>query len=64
MSINYAAIIMDIRHSRKYDEEQRFFIQDKLFSIIQFINKYYNKELVKKLTNYVEKNWEMRYNTN
>lgn len=48
MSINYAAIIMDIRHSRKYDEEQRFFIQDKLFSIIQFINKYYNKELVKK----------------
>ena len=23
-----------------------------------------HKELVKKLTNYVEKNWEMRYNTN
>ena len=44
MSINYAAIIMDIRHSRKYDEEQRFFIQDKLFSIIQFINKYYNSD--------------------
>ena len=47
MSNNYAAIILDIQHSRTYDDEQRFYIQDKLFSIIQFINEYYSKELVK-----------------
>ena len=48
MSANFAAIIIDIQHSRKYDDDQRFYIQDKLFSIIQFINEYYLKELVKK----------------
>ncbi len=47
MSNNYAAIILDIQHSRKYDDDHRFYIQDKLFSIIQFINEYYEKELVK-----------------
>lgn len=47
MSDNYAAIILDIQHSRKYDDNDRFKVQDKLFSIIQFINKYYTKELVK-----------------
>lgn len=47
MSVNFAAIIIDIQHSRKYDEDQRFYMQDKLFSIIQFINEYYSKELVK-----------------
>ena len=48
MSANFAAIIIDIQHSRKYDDDQRFYMQDKLFSIIQFINEYYFKELVKK----------------
>lgn len=48
MSANFAAIIIDIQHSRKYDDDQRFYMQDKLFSIIQFINEYYLKELVKK----------------
>ncbi len=48
MNANFAAIIIDIRHSREYDDKQRFDTQDKLFSIIQFINNYYNKELVKK----------------
>ena len=48
MSVNFAAIIIDIQHSRKYDDDQRFYMQDKLFSIIQFINEYYFKELVKK----------------
>ena len=47
MSDNYAAIILDIQHSRTYDDEKRFYVQDKLFSIIQFINEYYSKELVK-----------------
>lgn len=47
MSNNYAAIILDIQHSRKYDDDHRFYIQDKLFSIIQFINEYYEKKLVK-----------------
>lgn len=47
MENNYAAIILDIQHSRKYDDEHRFYIQDKLYSIIQFINEYYKKELVK-----------------
>ena len=47
MGNNYAAIILDIQHSRKYDDEHRFYIQDKLYSIIQFINEYYKKELVK-----------------
>ena len=40
MSNNYAAIILDIQHSRTYDDEQRFYIQDKLFSIIQFMSEY------------------------
>ena len=48
MSANFVAIIIDIQHSRKYDDDQRFYMQDKLFSIIQFINEYYFKELVKK----------------
>ena len=48
MSVNFAAIIIDIQHSRKYDDDQRFYMQDKLFSIIQFINEYYFNELVKK----------------
>lgn len=48
MSTNYASIIIDIRHSRNYDDKQRSYIQDKLFSITQFINNYYRKELVKK----------------
>ena len=43
MGNNYAAIILDIQHSRKYDDEHRFYIQDKLYSIIQFINEYYSK---------------------
>lgn len=47
MSNNYAAIILDIQHSRKYDDDHRFHIQEKLFSIIQFINEYYEKKLVK-----------------
>ena len=47
MSNNYAAIILDIQNSRKYDDDHRFYIQDKLFSIIQFINEYYEKKLVK-----------------
>ena len=47
MNNNYAAIILDIQHSREYDDENRFYVQDKLFSIIQFINEYYSKELVK-----------------
>ena len=47
MSDNYAAIILDIQHSRTYDDESRFYVQDKLFSIIRFINEYYSKELVK-----------------
>lgn len=47
MSNNYAAIILDIQHSRKYDDDHRFYIQEKLFSIIQFINEYYEKKLVK-----------------
>jgi len=48
MSANFAAIIIDIQHSRKYDDDQRFYMRDKLFSIIQFINEYYFKELVEK----------------
>lgn len=47
MSNNYAAIILDIKHSRTYDDESRFFVQEKLLSIVQFINEYYSKELVK-----------------
>lgn len=47
MSANFAAIIIDIQHSRKYDDDHRFYIQEKLFSIIQFINEYYEKKLVK-----------------
>ena len=47
MNDNYAAIIIDIQHSRRFDEEERFAIQDKLLSIINFINKYYMNEIVK-----------------
>lgn len=46
--VNFAAIIIDIQHSRNYNDDQRFYMQDKLFSIIQFINKYYSKELANK----------------
>lgn len=46
--INYAAIIIDIRHSREYDEKERYYAQDKLFSVVQFINKHYENELIKK----------------
>lgn len=48
MNDNFVAINMDIQHSRKYNEEERAYIQQKLFSIIKFINKYYANELVKK----------------
>lgn len=48
MKKNYTAIILDIQHSRKFDDDKRLYIQDKLFSIIKFINDYCNKELVKK----------------
>lgn len=48
MNSNYAAIIIDVCHSRKFNDEQRFYIQDKLFSIIKFVNNYYVKEIVKK----------------
>ena len=47
MTNNYVAIILDIQHSRDYDDDHRFYIQDKLFSIVEFINEYYKKELVK-----------------
>lgn len=47
MNTNYAAIIMDVKQSRKYDEEERFNIQEKLFIIIKFINNLYKKEIVK-----------------
>lgn len=47
MNSKYAAIIIDVYHSREFDDEHRFYIQDKLFSIIKFVNDYYVKEIVK-----------------
>lgn len=48
MKTNFAAIIIDICHSRDYNEEERYYIQEKLFSIILFINNHYSKKLIKK----------------
>lgn len=47
MNTTYAAIIMDIIQSRKYDEQERFNIQEKLYKIIKFINNCYKNEIVK-----------------
>lgn len=48
MHNNFTAINIDIQHSRKYDEDERAYIQSKLYSIVQFINEYYANELFKK----------------
>lgn len=47
MNTTYAAIIMDVIESRKYDEQERFNIQEKLYKIIKFINNCYKNEIVK-----------------
>lgn len=47
MNTTYAAIIMDVIQSRKYDEQERFNIQEKLYKIIKFINNCYKNEIVK-----------------
>ena len=47
MNTNYAAIIIDVIQSRKYDDEERFNIQEKLYKIIKFISNCYKKEIVK-----------------
>lgn len=47
MNTIYATIIMDVIQSRKYDEQERFNIQEKLYKIIKFINNCYKNEIVK-----------------
>ena len=46
MNSKYAFMIIDAIYSLKFDE-QRFYIKDKLFSILKFINDYCVKEIVK-----------------
>lgn len=48
MEKKYASIIIDICHSKDYNDLQRSDIQEKLFSIIQFINSYYRQKLATK----------------
>lgn len=45
----YAAIIIDIKDSRKMHNKDRIFAQDKLYDIIQFINAIYADVLIKKV---------------
>lgn len=46
MNLNYAAIIIDIQHSRNSTEYERFLMQEKLYSIVNFVNSYYKNRIV------------------
>lgn len=47
MNLNYAAIIIDIQHSRNSTEYERFLMQEKLYSIVNFVNSYYKNRILK-----------------
>ena len=58
-------MIIDAIYSLKFDDEQRFYIKDNLFSILKFINDYYGHVegdlVLVKISNALE-DFILRYN--
>ena len=49
MSQKYTALIMDLKNSREYSERERYEIQNHLFIILDFLNKVYEENIIRRV---------------